>query len=471
MGRVFISYSRKDTETVDRIANVIQGAGLDVWLDRHNIRAGNEWRVQIVQAIDTCDAFVLMLSPNSAASENVRKEIDLAQDSQRRLFVIMLEPVKLPAEIRYQLAGLQFVDVQLMGVDEASHLLVDTLKEHIATLQPKEEPKVQQAELVIQGIDLKAFGADKQEQLLKFIAQLTNASQNQLSIASMATGSVHVFIDMPAGLAYQLKTLALNRDSRFKQLQIVSLRLAGNKKFVNISLGVLTAAATIGFFQALWLGMPALLPSVVGIAVGKVLTVSLTAIILIGLVVYTPQVVAPLFVPPPTLTPVPTETPAPILATVPIATEEPVSTVEESTATPLQTVPFTESPTLTVTSSPSMTATPENPLVLRDTACFKEPRVNDRVVSRLDMGTRVELRARSNTGNWWLIINPVYRSLCWVQAIDLDVDPLLVDAVPTFVIFSNPNPSQQACNMSVPFETDPVCYCSMHPEDPYCYTY
>ena len=154
MGRVFISYSRKDTETVDRIANVIQGAGLDVWLDRHNIRAGNEWRVQIVQAIDTCDAFVLMLSPNSAASENVRKEIDLAQDSQRRLFVIMLEPVKLPAEIRYQLAGLQFVDVQLMGVDEASHLLVDTLKEHIATLQPKEEPKVQQAELVIQGIDL-----------------------------------------------------------------------------------------------------------------------------------------------------------------------------------------------------------------------------------------------------------------------------------------------------------------------------
>src|SRR5512145_1535591 len=131
MGQVFISYSRRDTDIVDRIAASMQAAGLEIWLDRHDIRAGNEWRVQIVQAIDTCDAFVLMLSPNSAASENVRKEIDLAQDSQRRLFVIMLEPVKLPAEIRYQLAGLQFVDVQLMGLEEASHLLVDTLKEHI----------------------------------------------------------------------------------------------------------------------------------------------------------------------------------------------------------------------------------------------------------------------------------------------------------------------------------------------------
>lgn len=56
-----------------------------------------------------------MLSPNSAASENVQKEIDLAQDARRKTFIVMLDPVQLPSEIKYQLAGLQFIDVQALG--------------------------------------------------------------------------------------------------------------------------------------------------------------------------------------------------------------------------------------------------------------------------------------------------------------------------------------------------------------------
>jgi len=465
MGKVFISYSRRDTETVDRIANAIENAGMGVWLDRHNIRAGNEWRVQIVRAIDTCDAFVLMLSPNSAVSENVRKEIDLAQDSGRKLFVLMLEPVRLPAEIRYQLAGLQFVDVQLMGLDEAVKMLIDTLKEHIAPLQSVEEPGDQQAELVIRGIDLLAFGADKQEQLLKFIAQLTNASQNQLSIAGMAAGSVHVFIEMPAGSAYQLKTLALNRDRRFKQLQIVSMRLVGDKKYINIALGVLTTAATIGFLQSLWLGMPALLPSVVGIAVGKGLTISLATLVTIGVIVSAPQAIAPLFIPPSTRTSTPTETPAATYMTTSLSPQEVASTMEEITSTPLQTVPASKIATVTVTASPSASPTPQNPLVLRDTVCFKEPRVNDRVVSRLDMNTRVELRGRADTGGWWLVVNPIYESLCWVLEGDLELDPAMdVSTVPIFYIFSNPS---NACSAASYYE-DPVCYCNNNPGDSYC---
>src|SRR5512145_2963079 len=98
MAQVLTSYSRRDTETVDTIVAKMAQAGSSVWIDREAIKAGNTWRVQIVQAIDTCNAFVLMLSPNSAASDNVRKEIDLAQDSGRTLFVVMLEPLKLPAD-------------------------------------------------------------------------------------------------------------------------------------------------------------------------------------------------------------------------------------------------------------------------------------------------------------------------------------------------------------------------------------
>jgi hypothetical protein len=83
MAQVFTSYSRRDTQTVDTIVEKLSQAGISVWIDREAIRAGNQWRVQIVQASDTCHAFVLMLSPSSAASDNARKEIDLSQDPER----------------------------------------------------------------------------------------------------------------------------------------------------------------------------------------------------------------------------------------------------------------------------------------------------------------------------------------------------------------------------------------------------
>ena len=68
MTQVFTSYSRRDTEIVDSIVARMAQAGISVWINREAIKAGNSWRVQIVQAIDTCHAFVLMLSPNSSAS-------------------------------------------------------------------------------------------------------------------------------------------------------------------------------------------------------------------------------------------------------------------------------------------------------------------------------------------------------------------------------------------------------------------
>src|SRR5688500_8535561 len=194
MAEIFTSYSRRDTETVDTIVGKMTQAGIHVWIDRADIKAGNTWRVQIVQAIDTCPGFVLMLSPNSAASDNVRKEIDLSQDSGRTIFAVMLEPTKLPAEIRYQLAGLQFIDVQMLGRDEAVDRLIETVREHIAKFAPAEEPETRQAELVIQGVDLSAFTADKQAQLLDFISKLTSADRSQLQIANLTAGSVHVFV-------------------------------------------------------------------------------------------------------------------------------------------------------------------------------------------------------------------------------------------------------------------------------------
>jgi len=326
MGQIFISYSRRDKETVDHIVEAMGNTGLDVWIDREDIKAGNQWRVQIVEAIDTCDAFVLMLSPNSAASDNVRREIDLAQDPKLKIFAIMLEPVKLPAEIRNQLAGLQFIDVPKLGFEKAVSQLIDTVNRHVAELKPVEEEKTRQAELVIQGVDLKALGADQQEQLLDLVAQSTHASRSELKIANITAGSV--IVDLPARPAYELKTLALNRDKRFKKFGIAALRLVGDAKFVNISLGILTASATLGFFQSLSLSMPSLLPVIVGI-------IAVGALVILGLPKPKP--------------------PAPIVILTPTSTPTLASTLTQ-TLTPNLT--FTSTPTATLALTPTQASNP-----------------------------------------------------------------------------------------------------------------
>ena len=274
MSRIFVSYSRRDLALVDSIVEKLEAAGMGVWIDRENIKPGKTWRVQIVEAIATCDAFVLMLSSNSAASDNVRREIDLAQDAGCAVFIVKLDPVKLPAEILYQLVGLQHIELQQLGIDNAVHRLIDTLDEHLAAWKPHEDRIVRQVELVFQEGARAEFGAKKRAETIGLISALTETPQSQLDITNLEVGGVHVFVDMPAAAAFELKTRALNRDRRLKQFGIKSLRLVGDKQYVNISLGILTATATIGTLNALWMSMPSLFPSLFGVAVGKVIVIT-----------------------------------------------------------------------------------------------------------------------------------------------------------------------------------------------------
>ncbi len=348
MGHIFVSYSRRDQEIVERFVGMMESAGMSVWIDRQKIKPGKLWRTQIVQAIDTCDGFVLLLSTNSATSDNVRRELDLAHDSGRSIFVMMLEPVKLPAEIRYQLIGLQHINLQTLGLHKGATQLIETLNEQPTVT---EEQTTRQVELVLEGVELGAFNHKKQEQLLGFLSQLTTIPQSQFKIANLTAGSIHVFVDMPATASFELKALALNRDSRLKKFGIKSLRLVSDKKYVNTSLGILTTAATIGFLNLLWMSIPSLFPSLFGVVVGKVIVIASAIVVTTavgGGIAY--AVVGPSLNPTPTPMPTDTLTSIPSDTATLVPTDTPTSM---PTDTPTSTPTDTPTPTLTFTPPPT----------------------------------------------------------------------------------------------------------------------
>jgi hypothetical protein len=154
---------------------------------------------------------------------------------------------------------------------------------------------------------------------------------------------------MPAITAFELKARALNRDHHFKPLGIKSLRLVGDRKYINVSLGILTTTATIGFLKSLWLSLPPLFPSIVGIKGGKVLVITSAVGVTTAMSLAVSERVNTLPIPIPT----PTQTSS--LTLTPLYTPNPTKTfTPTSTFTPTRTL--TPTSTLTPTNPPPLSA-------------------------------------------------------------------------------------------------------------------
>jgi hypothetical protein len=106
-GHVFISYSKADRVYVDKLAAHLISADVQVWYD-HEMTSDDRFDAEIEREITTCAALLVVLTPDSAASGRVRREIVLADERGKALLPLLLKPCTVP--IRLQ--GLHRNDVQ-----------------------------------------------------------------------------------------------------------------------------------------------------------------------------------------------------------------------------------------------------------------------------------------------------------------------------------------------------------------------
>ena len=179
MGQVFISYSRRDSETIENIVSQLESEGIDVWLDREDIKPGQQWRKQIVEAIDTAEAFVLNLSPDSGASDNVLKELNLAEEALEPFILpVMLKDMKIPDTMRYQLAGTQFIAYFLDSKRGVQDLIAEIKKRRSATAdRPKlQPPAFREVEVILENETLESFSKNAQQKFLEILGEIIKGS-------------------------------------------------------------------------------------------------------------------------------------------------------------------------------------------------------------------------------------------------------------------------------------------------------
>ena len=68
---VFLSYASQDAEAVQRIADALRAAGVEVWFDQGELVGGDAWDRKIRQQIKECALFVPVISANTQARRRV----------------------------------------------------------------------------------------------------------------------------------------------------------------------------------------------------------------------------------------------------------------------------------------------------------------------------------------------------------------------------------------------------------------
>ena len=89
MSKIFISYSRDDVATIEKLAAALEASGHDVWWDKR-IQAGSVYEQDIEVALHSAEAVVVAWSPASASSGWVKDEAAHGRD-EGKLIPICLQ--------------------------------------------------------------------------------------------------------------------------------------------------------------------------------------------------------------------------------------------------------------------------------------------------------------------------------------------------------------------------------------------
>ena len=107
---VFISYSRKDTTTADKICKAFDENGISYFIDRQGIIAGMEFPDTLANAILSSRIFLFLASDNSYKSKFTRNEVVYAFNKKEGACIIpyIIDGSKLPTDLEFTFCSINW---------------------------------------------------------------------------------------------------------------------------------------------------------------------------------------------------------------------------------------------------------------------------------------------------------------------------------------------------------------------------
>ncbi len=121
---IFISHKTStEHDLALGIARMLHENGISCWIAPENVEAGEDFAPAIVEAINSCEIFLLIFTGESMASEHVRKEVGLATDLGKKIIALKIGDFDLNALYRYYLNGVQTIPFDFSDEEDKQRLL------------------------------------------------------------------------------------------------------------------------------------------------------------------------------------------------------------------------------------------------------------------------------------------------------------------------------------------------------------
>lgn len=119
----FISYSSKDKDIAFKIVTAIESAGYTCWIAPRNIPYGTPYASAIMEGIDECDKFIVLITKKSIQSNDVLNEVDNAHSVKKTIIPVRLTETPLSRELNYYLSRTQWLTLPSTKPEEIVKLL------------------------------------------------------------------------------------------------------------------------------------------------------------------------------------------------------------------------------------------------------------------------------------------------------------------------------------------------------------
>ena len=101
--RAFLAYSFADAQIAGEVTHLLKRIirDIEIWTPDSFVKPGTDWSQSVREALHDCDLFVLLLSPGSATSPNLRFELGAAWGLRKNIVAITTnENVALPVDVQ-----------------------------------------------------------------------------------------------------------------------------------------------------------------------------------------------------------------------------------------------------------------------------------------------------------------------------------------------------------------------------------
>jgi hypothetical protein len=129
---VFICFSQSDIEVAYKVVEALEKDGFTCWLSSRNLRPNdseNYW-INIKKAIEQAQLFLVISSQSSMISKDVQREIEIAQDYDKRMFEYKIDASAHTVLFKHVFNGVKWVDGIQDPIDGIAFLVDSIHKEN-----------------------------------------------------------------------------------------------------------------------------------------------------------------------------------------------------------------------------------------------------------------------------------------------------------------------------------------------------